>query len=398
MAGPKGNPKDNAAPFYEKAFELAVLEPNELTRDELKAWPDDLSKEKQQALTKWWADNTRALTELKQGASRPYWSRQYVGNHVWEVLAPNLAEMRMLTYAICARAKLKAARGDLAGAFDDILTAKRFGTHIAQRSTLVEQLAGIAVRALAAHTAVDILTRAKTTDTSLKELEKVLADAANQSVPPIDLRCEELMACEAIDIMLSDDASPPSEAEKNILRQLLTGSDDSAQQFLDTLEKWDKNDRQNLKGEVRNYYAFLQAQAKKTPWETNEKKAELAQQMQQKMNSNPVLGIMAPALFRVAELGWRLKIDEDALRTIVAVLRYKQEKGGLPENLDELVKAGYLKQVPRDPFAPGAVTYKRKDDDFLLYSWAGDFDDDGGTSSDWGRDGGDQVFWPVQKR
>ena len=30
-------PEDNAAPFYEKAFELAVLEPNELTRDELKA-------------------------------------------------------------------------------------------------------------------------------------------------------------------------------------------------------------------------------------------------------------------------------------------------------------------------------------------------------------------------
>jgi hypothetical protein len=224
-----------------------------------------------------------------------------------------------------------------------------------------------------------------------------LADAG--PVPPIDLRCEELMACEAIDIMLSDDASPPSEAEKNILRQLLIGGSDSDQQFLNTLEKWDKSDKERLKEEVRSYYAFLQTQAKKTPWEINEKKAELDEQMQQKMNSNPVLGIMAPALFRVAQLRWRLKIDEDALKAIAAVLRYRVEKGSLPESLDTLVKTGHLKEIPRDPFAPNPVTYKKKDDDFLLYSWAADFDDDGGIPSKWGdgEGGGDQVFWPVQK-
>jgi hypothetical protein len=125
LARPTGDPKDNAAPFYEKAFELAVPEPNELTREELTAWPDDLSREKRQALTKWWGDNTKALAELKQGAAKAYWSTPYVGKHVWEVLPANLAETKALTYAICASANLKAAQGNFAGSFADLIAAKR---------------------------------------------------------------------------------------------------------------------------------------------------------------------------------------------------------------------------------------------------------------------------------
>jgi len=43
--------------------------------------------------------------------------------------------------------------------------------------------------------------------------------------------------------------------------------------------------------------------------------------------------------------------------------------------------------------------FRRSDDDFILYSFGADFDDDGGTPSKWGygEKGGDQVFWPVQE-
>jgi hypothetical protein len=46
------------------------------------------------------------------------------------------------------------------------------------------------------------------------------------------------------------------------------------------------------------------------------------------------------------------------------------------------------------------LAYKQIGDDFILYSFGADFDDDGGTPSKWGEGekGGDQVFWPVSRK
>jgi hypothetical protein len=53
-----------------------------------------------------------------------------------------------------------------------------------------------------------------------------------------------------------------------------------------------------------------------------------------------------------------------------------------------------------DPYSDGPLVYRRQGGDFILYSFGADFDDDGGVHSRWGdsHQGGDQVFWPVQKQ
>jgi hypothetical protein len=45
------------------------------------------------------------------------------------------------------------------------------------------------------------------------------------------------------------------------------------------------------------------------------------------------------------------------------------------------------------------LIYRCIGDDFTLYSLGADFKDDGGTPSKWGEgeQGGDQVFWPVER-
>ena len=52
-----------------------------------------------------------------------------------------------------------------------------------------------------------------------------------------------------------------------------------------------------------------------------------------------------------------------------------------------------------DPYSDKPLVYKRLDNSFTLYSLGADFDDDGGTPSNWGEGdkGGDAVFWPVTK-
>lgn len=123
------------------------------------------------------------------------------------------------------------------------------------------------------------------------------------------------------------------------------------------------------------------------------------------------------ALGHRAELLAEAGRQEDALATIRTCYRYgrhvragnkslvEQIRGSYPENLAELVAAGYHERVPVDPWRGGPLTYKRTGVDFLLYGWGEDFTDDGGQR---GKDddgswqpywagNGDWVFWPVAR-
>ena len=95
---------------------------------------------------------------------------------------------------------------------------------------------------------------------------------------------------------------------------------------------------------------------------------------------------------------------EAALLTTIAILRYEKDKNRLPASLDELISAGYLKEMPMDTCSDKPLVYKKTDGGFLLYSVGLDFKDDGGEvyRYDKGRvrrwaDKGDTVFWPMEK-
>jgi competence protein ComGC len=117
-----------------------------------------------------------------------------------------------------------------------------------------------------------------------------------------------------------------------------------------------------------------------------------------------LLRFFMPALDRVSEIVYRGKTSHEATVTILALKRYRQEKNEYPANLNELVTAGYLKELPMDPFSDKPLMYKKTDDDFTLYSLSYNFTDDSGEPGKdregrvrkWG-DNGDAVFWPVQK-
>ena len=86
------------------------------------------------------------------------------------------------------------------------------------------------------------------------------------------------------------------------------------------------------------------------------------------------------------------------------MLRFQKEKGKYPDNLEEMVKAGYLTKLPHDPFSPGPLTYKKTEDGFLLYSWGENLKDDDGevVRNEKGKikqfaETGDWVFWPIEK-
>jgi competence protein ComGC len=111
-----------------------------------------------------------------------------------------------------------------------------------------------------------------------------------------------------------------------------------------------------------------------------------------------------PAAERTSEISYQGKALHEAIITISAIQRWKLDKGEYPATLDELIKAGYLIELPIDPYSDKSLIYKKTADNFVLYSIGRNFKDDGGkvfiedeNIHEWGtsNDEGDAVFWPV---
>ncbi len=118
-----------------------------------------------------------------------------------------------------------------------------------------------------------------------------------------------------------------------------------------------------------------------------------------------LIQIYMPATARVSEIAYRGKIRHEATVAILALQRWRLEKDQYPAALGELVAAGFLDELPPDPYSDKPLVYKRIDDDFILYSVGPNFaDDDGevamsrGRPQKWGTsEAGDIVFWPLPK-
>jgi hypothetical protein len=113
--------------------------------------------------------------------------------------------------------------------------------------------------------------------------------------------------------------------------------------------------------------------------------------------------MLLPNERRVSELAFQMRAEHEALMTVVAVKRYRLEKGDYPPDLATLVREGYIDRLPMDPYSDGPLVYKVTSDGFILYSWGANFaDDEGEPGRDeedrpklWG-DKGDAIFWPVR--
>ena len=89
-----------------------------------------------------------------------------------------------------------------------------------------------------------------------------------------------------------------------------------------------------------------------------------------------------PAGGAINKVTYRHKAQVDALIATIAIIRFKQSGGNYPESLDSLVSAGYLKDLPMDPWSDKPLVYKKGDDGFMLYSVGDNFKDDGGIGID----------------
>jgi hypothetical protein len=383
------NPNDNAAPYFDKAFEVMAEAPNDV-KNLYKLWPGDMNNEQIQTARQWVESNWQTIDYLQQAISKKYYWKplQAENNELLMADANHLPRLRKATYLLCLDAKLMVQEGRIESAFQQLADVYKMGTFLAGPKLLIDQLVGIAISTLSVDSAFQILDHTNPSPVVLEDFQKRITSLSLNQPFLIDISAEKLMF---YDIAQRRYYLGPSGMKFS----------DNPHYYLKRLWRMGPAgnhliSRETLKAnELYNYFSVIEH---KTPWQIHSEGNDVSKIIDEMTKGTLLLNIVAPAFDIVLKRSYRIQVYTDGLVTTIAILRYKADKGIYPQNLQGLVSAGYLEKIGIDPFSGNPLVYKLTNDNFVLYSFAQDFDDDGGKhDSKWASENsGDYVFWPVQ--
>ena len=408
LSKPAGyDPNDDAREDYANAGQLVVEFPEEL-REAHQSYPTLWSQEELEQAEAWVVSNTEALEQVEKGVQKScYWLEyEHEDSTVLSVFPRNLDKVRHLAFALCMRAKLRTNQGELEQGFSDVMCCYQLGKHLLRNKIIISQHVASAVIDLAVQTTRIILAHKEIEPMLLTRIQEQLDTFAESNTVEFNFMEEKFICLDVIQRIFTDDGHGGGHIPRSAFkkRNLPNGEFESEIGILafvseSDIRVWRKLERHRTTAEVRRYYDLSEKACLMSPWEYNIDGNQIKITIERIKNRNPLIKGFTLGIDRLVEIAARSRANLDALITTLAILRYKADTQRLPINLRELIAAGYLKTIPLDPFNNGALVYKWSDNDFILYSFGADFDDDDGTPSKWGygEKGGDQVFWPVQE-
>jgi len=397
--------QDNARPYYERAVELYVDMPQWLNERPIK-WQVDFDDAQWSSLSDRLQDNQGAIEALRQGSRRlAYWSKyQSDETELIQDLVADVVEItpkiRHLAFAMVWQIQYEAHSGDVSAALNDSVALVKYGSHLHGHGLLIEQLVGIAIEALGHKSIFMLLVQGDVPADVFKSAQEELDNHFGSQEPIISLEAEKVFWYDAIQRAFTDDGQGGG---RMLARGLPYVATEDWIENLWRLISFSYPDRQEMTSRIDGYFGRFAEILAETPYDL--RNVALDERVWNDVNIEPLmLKINTPAYGRVNQLAWRMKTGRRALLTVLAVMRYEKEKDQYPASLEELVEAGYLKELPMDPYSDGPLIYRRTDEGFLLYSFGTDLTDDGGKLGHgkngkprmWADDG-DWVFWPVPK-
>ncbi len=415
---PSADDSTNAYPLYNKAVKTLV-DAND-AKELLRINFYDANDEQKKLISQWLAKNEEPLALVAKGAKLPYCWQQYQSKdpeqNMLSVLLPDLYPFRQIAYALRWRAWLNAQSNDFNSAFQDIETCYCFGRHYKGEKILVEQLVSMAIEAIALRTSLQILDSCKIESIALAGFQQRLQTLIDGDNFKPDFSLERLCAYDEIQRCFTESQFGPSHLYPKRMIEFLDFSG-----FRDANSKHDpmvdliltlrfspnilfSPTKTETIASINALVELFNENFSKTPARLKAEGIDLDFQMNRIANNNIFLKFLSPSLARVNLIAFRCKIYAESTPLIIALVRYKQDTGAFPESLDKLVEQGYIKQVPVDPFSDKPITYRKTDNNFLLYSWGDNLKDDDGQIAldEKGKpkrfaDTGDWVFWPVEK-
>lgn len=324
---------------------------------------------------------------------------------------PSLAQLRGLSEVGIWKSRLAAEEGRLDDALDNCLALARTGAHFQSSVCIVDQLVGIGLGATARLELLRIVAEHGFSAAALGRVQDTLAQLYSAEYPLANFEGHRLEVLDAV--------------QHSFTRGGLGGGHMIPGQYTVILEHTAIPQGAQATRWTRAIFRVIDVglclthvRRNKTVARINELHDEISRRSRLSPYQRHVSGtrelvdsvcwyrygfafMLLPAECRVSELAFRSRAGHEATLTILALKRYRMEKGMYPADLKSLVDSGYLDDVPMDPYSDGPLIYKCLGDEFLLYSVGPDFVDGEGTPGvdhegqpkAWA-DHGDMVFWP----
>ncbi len=379
----------------------------------------DMNDAERQCFDDYLLQNGLALDQLAVAVKKPYYWRQYdpvpltggdttagiimgagllenieMNAHLMDQLLSELPDYRSLSFTLNYRAQRYCTQGRADKALADALTLIQLGRRVTQADEMVEQFLGIAACSMGTQTMLDVLSDIQVSESLLGRTYETLADSYDWDQSWMDFTMERAIVDDMIQRSFTDDGH--DNGRPLVGAMFFLG--DSPANWLKGLLLLDYPDRKQVVEHIDSFFQDLNRWQTTTPWDRQNEPYRLSNTE----ISTTYTSMTKPALERTGEQAWVLKIDYQAILTVLAIKRYQVRHDQVPRALEALVTDGLMKELPRDFYAPGPLTYVRTSDtEFILYSWGQNLKDDGGTpSTDQNGDpkrygpNGDWIFWP----
>ncbi|HKQ47094.1 MAG TPA: hypothetical protein VJZ71_03365 [Phycisphaerae bacterium] len=330
------------------------------------------------------------------------------------VLLPNLSEERNVARFLILDARDRMTRGEFAEAWRSLDIAHRLGALLLSGQTIIEQLVGTAMISMSTNEARQML---HGTADALTPEQLALVKASHLLTMPIctlkgDFRSELFFFNDVVQYTFTDDGSgngrliPSQFAKVSAYGNSSPGTDetgfmnDAALVAMSAIHA----DRRET---VAKYHEIFDKMEELYSLPLYDPRRAGADRVLDGVKSDgptgqrfALINTMLPILSRANQLIREATMNELATRTLVAILRYRLERGALPQRLAEL-SPDYLAAVPVDEYSGMHLKYAVDGGRFTLYSVGNNLEDDGGSSEKvkngayFGREGpADIVYWP----
>jgi len=384
------DPNKNAAPYFQKAFDVFVKMPDELWMPYTN-WPTDFNDNEQVIFEKWLISNTLAFEYSKEALYKPYyWIKRtaqtdnyLTNNYLGGAPCSDLVQLKKITETLGWDAMFKASRGQFQSAFEDVIDCYQTGKYkCSSKLTFVEQQFGLNIKGEAVRNAFIVLDKSKVDSKAFKFLQDTLQREFDKDTFLPGCEAEKLYHYDTLQRLFLDDGKDTGRLWWRAGFGIVIPLADEGK-ILERKIQWScftGPTRKQVAEQIEQTATLFNIVMTKTPWQIKNEGRDYFKEMDD-INKRYIflklyhVGIDPKGIYPSY---YKTKSQTEALIAVLAILRHKTETGQLPESLDKLVSTGYLQSVPMDPYSNGSLVYKVAEDNFKLYSVGENFIDDDG--------------------
>jgi hypothetical protein len=391
------DPNQNSQKLYNEAIDTFFKMPRKLAKTSVE-WPWDFNQAEQNLLQSWLIANRNSIQKFKEASKKPYFwieSRAF-DNDLRGIKIFELYDLADLYNAILWNAKINAVNGKYSDAFEDLQAYYRASIQKCDTPRFIivfrDSLQNLQ---RVTWTTLLIIEKSQVPVSILNSFQKDIDGIISYKLPPPDFTADKLFAYDILQRMYVYKSDGSGRLSWKGIKDISGHGLSCVVGFGETIKFFLAGPTQKeVEAQIDSYYKQVEEGFKMTPWQFHQTKPEFFVDQLDPLNFENLFLLVYGVIYRGDYYNYyNAQSQLKALVATIAILRFQQDKGRLPNNLDELIKDRYLKELPADPYSNKLLVYSANGEEFKIYSVGMNFtDDDGKQGTD------DIVFWPPWER